>query len=155
MSNISWHHDKDRMVLNDSKTGGTLHIRFNPFDKRHGSDLMWKTINDISTSLNKGELSLSLSKHSMIEVRGDVQLKGSVTLKSAFLHDPVIEDSHIDFVSITAKTVFKDSRVHAVGYQRFGLVSFIDTEYDGFMNGSLPRARELNINKGKVKVVMS
>lgn len=152
--NIKWHHENDRMVLLDQETGGTLHIWFNPIDKKYGSDLMWKTINDVSTALSKGDLTLNLEKHSMIEVRGDVQLKGQVRLRSAFLHDPVIEDSEINFVSVTAKTVFKSSQVHKVGYPRFGLVSFINTIIDGDVVGPLPRARELLVKDGSIKVMV-
>ncbi|QLM02893.1 hypothetical protein PQC07_gp248 [Aeromonas phage D3] len=154
MSDIRWYQENDRMVIVDNETQGTLHIRFNPMNRKTGSDLMWGHVNDISASIENGDLQLSLKGHSMIDVRSDIELRGSVTLKTAFLHDPVIENSHIDFVSITAKTVFKDAHVHAVGIQRFGLVKFINSKYDGFMNGALPKARELQIVDNQVKVIV-
>lgn len=151
---IAWFQHRDKMVITDTRTNGTLDIKFSPMSLKRGSDLMWGTINDISSSLKSGELVLNLKGHSVIEVRSDIELKGEVTLKTAFLHDPVIEDCHLDFVSITAKTVLKRTKLHAIGRTGYGLLTIHDSEHDGFLDGAIPKGREVNIINNEIKVVM-
>lgn len=152
MSDIKWWHDGDKLVLEDQETSGTLHLWFNPAHPKYASDDMWKIINDVVTSIEQSELVLSLKGHSMIEVRSDVRMSGGVFLKSAFLRDPVIQDSNLDFVSIKTKSIFKNSQVRKVGYTKYGYIEFINSVYDGDVAGNLPIARELRIQDGKVEI---
>lgn len=151
---ISWFQHRDKMVITDGRTNGTLDIKFSPISIKRGSELMWGTINDISSSLKSGALVLNLKGHSVIEVRSDVELKGEVTLKTAFLHDPVIEDSHLDFVSITAKAVLKRTRLHAIGRTGYGLLTIHDSQHDGFLDGAIPRGKEVNIINNEIRIVV-
>lgn len=135
----------DKVVLLDKETKGTLKLRFKPVDVKEGSDLMYGTLNDILTNLNKGKLHLTLEGYSIITVNRDVELKGDVVLRSSFLSDCLIQDSELRYVSMTPYTEFVNTKLSHVGRTGFGKVLFNNCCVDRDNRLPLPNRRYLSV----------
>lgn len=154
MSRYSWSVDGTKLEIVDNTTEGKLVIKFEPLDIKKGSELMWGISNDIVTDLEAGLLDLTLNGYSVIEVQKNVELKGKVSLHTAFLFDPIVEDSDLKHVSIMAKSAIYRSQLHSVGRSGFGFVKFIETSVNASDEFILPRGREIHVINNQAKVVV-
>lgn len=154
MSRYSWGLDGCKLEIIDNTAGGKLTVKFEPLDIKKGSELMWSVSNDIVTDLETGKLNLTLKGYSIIEVQKGLDLKGTVDLHTAFLFDPVVEDSALTHVSIMAKSSFQRSSLHSVGKSGFGFVKFIDTSIKGDDKFVFPKGREIHVINNKTRVVV-
>jgi hypothetical protein len=135
----------DKVVLLDKETEGTLKLRFKPVDVKEGSNLMYGTLNDILTNLNKGKLRLTLEGYSIITVNRDVDLRGDVTLRSSYLSDCVIHDSELRYVSMSPYTEIVNTKLSHIGRTGFGKVSFNNCHVDKDHKLPLPNRRYVSV----------
>lgn len=146
----SYYVEGSKVVFLDKENNGTLTLMFKPLNVKEGSDLLYGTLNDIVTGIEREELDLTLMGRSIIVVQKDVILKGSVQLKSCSLFDPEIVDSRLNLVAVKGRTVINKSDISHFGDTRFGLLKFQEcsiTKESGF---KLPPGRFVNINKNVV-----
>uniref|UniRef100_A0AAU8L0B0 LRR containing protein n=1 Tax=Pantoea phage Survivor TaxID=3232176 RepID=A0AAU8L0B0_9CAUD len=131
------------LIVDDLVNNGSLRITCKPLSKPEISPVLtaW---NDLETSINNGDLYLSLHGINTIqEVRG-FNLKGEVDLKSSHLHDPVIFNSRLDMSSIRAKVTIMNSELTRIGITHFGEVTFNECNLEHNYI-PIPRNRRINV----------